>query len=280
MSPDAADRRLVTGTDTRRPAAPTRQIRSDDAMPSHRRHDVIVVGSRAAGAATALLLGRLGHDVVLIDRAVFPADTVSTHQIARPGVVLLHRWGLLDAVLATGAPAIRRVTFAGAGETVTRTVKHKAGVDLLVAPRRHVLDALLTDAAAQAGVDVRPGLTVTGVRRDGTGRAVGVHAQDRTGTTVDLASRFVVGADGLRSTVARSVGAGVIEDRGDQGAVQYAYFTGLPWNGIEFISARAPWPGSSRRTAKKRACGSEARPRTLTRRAAAPSPALTRSPHS
>jgi 2-polyprenyl-6-methoxyphenol hydroxylase-like FAD-dependent oxidoreductase len=84
------------------------------------RHDVVVVGARAAGAATALLLGRLGHDVVLVDRAVFPADTVSTHQIARPGVVQLHRWGLLEAVLASGAPAIRQVTFTAAGESVTR----------------------------------------------------------------------------------------------------------------------------------------------------------------
>ena len=68
-----------------------------------RRHDVVVVGARAAGAATALLLARQGHDVVLVDRAEFPADTVSTHQIARPGVALLNRWGLLTAVLALAA---------------------------------------------------------------------------------------------------------------------------------------------------------------------------------
>src|SRR4051812_20052806 len=89
---------------------------SDLAMSDlRRRHDVVVVGARAAGAATALLLGRQGHDVVLVDRAQFPADTVSTHQIARPGVTLLNRWGLLPAVLASGAPAIRRVTFTAAG---------------------------------------------------------------------------------------------------------------------------------------------------------------------
>ena len=85
-------------------------------MPVFRhRHDVVVVGARAAGAATALLLARLGHDVVVLDRAVFPADTLSTHQIARTGVVQLHRWGLLEAVLDSGAPAIREVTFATAG---------------------------------------------------------------------------------------------------------------------------------------------------------------------
>jgi 2-polyprenyl-6-methoxyphenol hydroxylase-like FAD-dependent oxidoreductase len=204
--------------------------------PRHR-HDVVVVGARAAGAATALLLGRLGHDVVLVDRAVFPADTVSTHQIARPGVVQLHRWGLLEAVLASGAPAIRQVTFTAAGESVTREVKHKAGVDLLVAPRRYILDTIVAKAAAQAGVHIRLGDAVTGVRLDDAGRAVGVYGRDRAGAPMQIDARFVVGADGLGSTVARSVGAEVIEHRGDAGAVQYAYFGGLRWHGIELIVA-------------------------------------------
>src|SRR4051794_19252298 len=134
------------------------------------RHDVIIVGARAAGGATALLLGRLGHDVVLVDRATFPADTLSTHQLARPGVVQLHRWGLLPAVLASGAPAIRQVSFTAAGESVTLAVKDKAGVDLLVAPRRYILDTLVAEAATRVGVHLRPGITVTGVQLDDTGR--------------------------------------------------------------------------------------------------------------
>jgi 2-polyprenyl-6-methoxyphenol hydroxylase-like FAD-dependent oxidoreductase len=198
-----------------------------------RRHDVVVVGARAAGAATALLLARQGHDVVLVDRAEFPADTVSTHQIARPGVALLNRWGLLPAVLASGAPAIRRVTFTADGEAVTRTVKPKAGVDLLVAPRRYVLDTIVAEAAVRAGARVRYGVVVTGVRLDDAGRAVGVYGQDHTGADVEIGARFVVGADGLGSRVARSVGAEVVEYRGDAGAVQYAYFAGVPWDGIE-----------------------------------------------
>jgi 2-polyprenyl-6-methoxyphenol hydroxylase-like FAD-dependent oxidoreductase len=56
------------------------------------RHDVVVVGGRVAGAATAMLLARLGRDVVVVDRASFPSDTVSTHAIARSGVVQLRRW--------------------------------------------------------------------------------------------------------------------------------------------------------------------------------------------
>jgi len=200
-------------------------------------HDVVVVGARAAGAATALLLARLGHDVVLVDRAIFPADTLSTHQIARPGVVALHRWGLLPAILASGTPAIRQVTFTADGESVTRTVKHKAGVDLLVAPRRHILDTIVAEAAAGNGVDVRMGVMVTHINLDDAGRASGVGGHDRTGSPVRIDARFVVGADGLGSKVARAVGAGIVEDRGDDGAVQYAYYDDLEWHGIELIAA-------------------------------------------
>jgi flavin-dependent dehydrogenase len=200
------------------------------------RHDVVIVGARAAGAATALLLARLGHDVVVVDRADVPSDTISTHQIARTGVVALRRWGLLDTVLASGAPAIRRVNFRTGDESITRTVKDKSGVDCLVAPRRYVMDTLLVEAAAQAGAWVRTGFTVAGVRLDDAGRAVGVEGYDRYGREVAIPARYVIGADGLNSRVAKSVGAELIEDRGAIGGCQYAYFDGLEWPEIEFIS--------------------------------------------
>jgi flavin-dependent dehydrogenase len=201
------------------------------------------VGARAAGAATALLLARLGHDVVLVDRATFPADTISTHQLARAGVVQLHRWGLLGAVLASGAPAIRRVTFTAANESKARAIKEKAGVDLLIAPRRYVLDTILAEAAAAAGVDVRFGVTITDVRQDSTGRTIGVDGNDATGAALEIHARVVVGADGLRSRVARAVRAEVIENRGDGGAAQYAYFGGVAWDGIELIAAERALTG-------------------------------------
>jgi 2-polyprenyl-6-methoxyphenol hydroxylase-like FAD-dependent oxidoreductase len=204
---------------------------------SRRRHDVVVVGARAAGAATALLLAKLGHDVVLVDRAEFPSDTVSTHQIARTGVVALQRLGLLEAVLASGAPAIRQVTFSAAGESITRAIKLKSGVDFLVAPRRYLLDTLVAEAAAHAGVDVRMGVVVAGACLDDFGRATGVYGYDRTGDQIEIEARFVVGADGLGSRVARSVGAEVIEDRDEGSAAQYAYFDGPPWQAIELIAA-------------------------------------------
>jgi flavin-dependent dehydrogenase len=209
----------------------------------HSHHDVVVVGARAAGAATALLLARMGHDVVVLDRAQFPSDTLSTHGIARSGVVQLARWGLLDDVLARGAPAIRQITFHSGGESMTRRVKDHAGVDHLVAPRRHVLDPIVADAAAAAGADVRFGVAVTGVRQREDGRAMGVCARDITGAPIELSARFVVGADGLRSRVARSVGASVTVARHADGAAHYAYYAGPAWRGIEFFVAEGSLAG-------------------------------------
>ncbi|MBX6752138.1 MAG: FAD-dependent monooxygenase [Micromonosporaceae bacterium] len=213
-------------------------------------HDVIVVGARAAGAATALLLARLGHDVLVVDRTELPSDTISTHQLARTGVVALQRWGLLDEVIASGAPAIRQVTFHTIGDPghpprspVIRAIKDKSGVDCLVAPRRWVLDTLVARAAERAGATIRYGVTVNGVLRDSAGRVVGVRGHDERDQPVELRARFVVGADGLGSRIARSVGAPRIADRGAPGAALYAYYTGLPWPGIEFVTRTGSFAG-------------------------------------
>ena len=207
------------------------------------RHEVVVVGGRVAGSATAMLLARLGHDVVVVDQASFPSDTVSTHSIARSGVVQLRRWGLLDDVLATGPPAIRRVTFNAAGQSTTRTIKDKAGVAFLVAPRRYVLDTLLAAAAEHAGAEVRTGITVTGLQRDGGGRVMGVDGHDRAGTRIQIGARHVIGADGLRSRVAGLVDASINKAGRAGGAAQYAYYTGIPWSGIEFFVAERSFAG-------------------------------------
>jgi flavin-dependent dehydrogenase len=196
-------------------------------------YDVIVVGARCAGAATARLLAGRGHDVLVVDRADFPSDTLSTHAIARSGVVQLKRWGLLDDVLASGAPAIREIILHVDGERIERTIKHHAGVDLQVAPRRHILDRILVDAAINAGAEVRTGVRVQGVSRTEHGRITGIHGQ-HDGRAVELRARFIVGADGLRSRIAREVGALTLDVRPAVGSTHYAYYTGLAWSASEY----------------------------------------------
>ncbi len=196
--------------------------------------DVVVVGARCAGAATAMLLGRLGYRVTVVERGRIPSDTLSTHGLARGGVVQLARWGLLDQVLASGAPALRQVVFRTGDVEEIRTVKPRAGVDHLVAPRRYILDSILTDAATAARATIHTGLTATGVLHTDDGRVRGVRARRTDGTSVRLPAKVVVGADGVRSRVAGLVGSTVRERHPVDSAAFYAYVGGLPSHRLEF----------------------------------------------
>jgi flavin-dependent dehydrogenase len=199
------------------------------------RPDVIVVGGRVAGAATAMLLAREGARVVLLDRGRPGSDTVSTHALMRAGVMQLSRWGVLGTVVASGAPPVRRTLFHYAdGETVQVSIRPSGGVDALYAPRRTVLDAILVDAAAAAGVEVHHGTAVTGLLRDGDGRVHGVRAVGAAGRRVVLRAPVTIGADGIRSVVAEQADAPVVRRGSHAGAVLYRYLTDLPAAGYEW----------------------------------------------
>src|SRR4051794_36175074 len=170
--------------------------------------DVVVVGARVAGASTALLLARAGLRVALVDRSACGSDTPSTHAFMRAGVLQLSRWGLLDRVVAAGTPPVHSTVFHHAGGPTTRvSVRRSPGVDALYAPRRTVLDRLLVEAAAEAGVDVSFSTSVTGLEHDPTGRVAGVRVRRSGRPARTLRARVVVGADGVGSTVAGAVAA-------------------------------------------------------------------------
>src|SRR4029079_15824258 len=105
-------------------------------------YDVIIVGARCAGAPTAMLLARQGHRVLLVDHATFPSDTVSTHVIHAPGVAALHRWGLLDSVIASGAPPVDSYSFDFGPITISGTPLPCDGFTTAYAPRRTILDKI------------------------------------------------------------------------------------------------------------------------------------------
>src|SRR6476469_10182151 len=129
-------------------------------------YDVIIVGARVAGASTAMLLARCGLKVLAVDRATFPSDTLSTHQVQLPGIVRLARWGLLDRVVAAGTPATRRVRFDAGVAVLDGHYPMVDGMDAMYSPRRTVLDKILVDAAREAGAEVREGYTVDEVVMD------------------------------------------------------------------------------------------------------------------
>ena len=198
-------------------------------------HDVIIVGARCAGAATAMLLARHGLRVLVLDRSRYGSDTISTHALMRGGVVQLQRWGLLDRVVAVGTPPVTKVVFHYPDETATVSLKPAAGVDALYAPRRNILDPLLVDAAAEAGADMLFGVHVIRLIRDG-GRVSGVVGRDRHGRRTVATAPLTIGADGIRSFVAAEVGAPVIRTATRPGsAFLYGYWDELPVDGYEWL---------------------------------------------
>ena len=203
-------------------------------QPLARRYDAVVVGARVAGAATAMLLARSGLHVLLVDRSEYGADTLSTHALMRAGVLQLHRWGVLPSVMGSGTPPVTLTTFHYADETVAVPIEPRHGVDRLFAPRRTVLDRLLVDAAMSDGVQVRYGMRLTDIVRTARDRVTGIVALDRSGLPHTVEADVVIGADGLRSAVARLVGAEAYRlGRHASGSV-YGYWSGLDVDGYHW----------------------------------------------
>jgi len=198
------------------------------------RYDVVVVGARCAGAATAMLAARQGLRVLVLDKTTQGSDTLSTHALMRPAVAQLQRWGVLDRIVEAATPAITTTTFHYGESSVPIAIKPDAGVDALYAPRRTLLDSLLVDAARAAGVEFRFGVTVTGVHRDGRGRVRGVTGRTHDGRKVEVGGDVTIGADGMRSRLARLLSAPTTHAAGHTTATIYSYIGGIEAQGYEW----------------------------------------------
>ncbi|WP_069163322.1 NAD(P)/FAD-dependent oxidoreductase [Nocardia altamirensis] len=199
-------------------------------------YDVIVVGARCAGAPAAMLLARKGYRVLLLERARFPADTVSTLYIHQPGVALLDRWGLREPLAATGCPPINSALHQVGDIRIEGWGLPVAGIDVAYAPRRTVLDPLLADAAASAGATFRDGCSVSGLVTE-HGRVAGVRlGRDATVVRAPL----VVGADGMRSLVAAAACAPTVLEQPRKTCIYYGFWAGVPAR-FEAYGAAGRW---------------------------------------
>jgi 2-polyprenyl-6-methoxyphenol hydroxylase-like FAD-dependent oxidoreductase len=199
------------------------------------RYDVVIAGARCAGAATALLLARSGLRVLVVDPLRYGSDTLSTHALMRGAVLQLHRWGLLDAVRSSGAPPVRTTTFHYGDDVVEVNIKPRDGVDALYAPRRTVLDPVLVDAAREAGAEFAYGASVTDLVRDGDGRVRGATIAEGDGEASDVSADLVIGADGMRSRVARILGAQAEYETPHAACSIYGYWPGVPLRGYHWF---------------------------------------------
>ena len=190
-------------------------------------YDVIVVGARVAGAATAMLLARAGMRVLAVDRQAHGSDTLSTHALMRPAVMQLARWGLLDRLIGSGTPLITTTTFHYEGHEVPVAIRPEPGIPGLIAPRRTLLDRTIVHAAREAGATVVHDVSVRGLIVDGRGRTRAVAIRDQHGLERTVSALHVVGADGLGSTVAREVHAQVMV-RGRASVAHIYGYTAVP----------------------------------------------------
>ena len=201
-------------------------------------YDVVIVGARCAGAATAMLLAASGLRVLVLDKSRLGTDTVSTHALMRPAVLLLRRWGITERLDEEGTPCIRKTSFTYADEhgrsTVAVDIKPRRGVDALYAPRRTVLDRALVEAAGEVGADVRHGVQMLDLIRDRRGKVCGVVLRDESGQRREVRADLVIGADGRRSNVARLVGSTPYVWGRHATASTFGYFDNLPVDGNQW----------------------------------------------
>lgn len=195
-------------------------------------YDAIVVGARCAGSPTAMLLARKGYKVLLVDRTTFPSDSMRNHFIQHEGAVQLHSWGLLDQILASGCPAIREQTLDLGDFPLTAPFPTTGDVEGTCAPRRFILDKILVDAAAAAGVEVREGFSVSDIIFE-DGRVVGIRGKSKGGATVSERARIVIGADGQHSLVARAAEAPSYNEVPALTCAYYSYWSNVPSGSLE-----------------------------------------------
>src|SRR6476660_662644 len=189
----------------------------------------------------AMYLARQGYRGLLVDRAEFPSDTVSTHVVQAPAIAALHRWGLLPEVVASGAPPINTYSFDFGPLQITGKPQPVDGFSAAYAPRRTVLDKILVDAAVRAGVELRERFSVDGYLVE-DGAVVGVRGHEYNGAAVVERAHVVIGADGRDSELARTVHAKAYAEKPRAQWAYYTYFRDLPVDGFEiYIRPNRGW---------------------------------------
>ena len=226
-----------------------------------------------------MLLARAGLRVLVVDRSRYGADTLSTHALMRGGVLQLHRWGLLDRIVAAGTPPVRRTTFRYGDEEVVITIKP-------VARRRRAVRAAAHRARPDPRRRRRCGRRRGPLRRHRHRPALaiataGSRASTAATTPADRSPstpRSSSAPTALRSTVAGRVGAPIERAGTGASAVVYGYWAGLEHRRLRVdlppgrLRRRHPdqrrrWPASSpRRTPARIGRGGRRRPRACSPR--------------
>lgn len=199
--------------------------------PSSRAFDVLIVGGRVAGASLAIRLGRAGKRVLLVDRATFPSTpTVPSCPIVHTGAMeLLDELGVAETAYVDPSAKFDRVVLGFDGKFMSEArLPETTGRRYVAGVNRATFDnAIWERVGAFPSVQRRTGFTFEDVVKDARGRVIGISGSDADGSQRVLHARWVVGADGRYSAVARKVGAKVTEDFDKLATAYYAEWVGL-----------------------------------------------------
>ncbi|MHB8382418.1 MAG: NAD(P)/FAD-dependent oxidoreductase [Candidatus Binataceae bacterium] len=163
--------------------------------------DAIIVGARVAGSAVAIALARRGLKILLVDKAVFPSDTLSTHIVLAGGVRVLARMNALEHLERAGARRYERMRTLGPS--------YDYAVDLTAEDEdlrgfcfgRMPMDAAMLALARDSGASVLERFRLTDLVIE-DGAVAGIRGEDESGAH-EFHAALVIGADGMRSTVAK-----------------------------------------------------------------------------
>jgi len=189
-------------------------------------YDVIIIGARIAGSVLASHLGDRGHHVLLLDRNTFPRDTLSTHFFRAPAIRVFDALGVLGEVEAN-APRLT-VDYNVVGDIVfPEPVDEPEDFPYYLCVRRITLDHILVRRSKRTeGVEMREGAVATDLLWE-DGFCKGVKWREK-GRRDEATARAVIGADGVRSTIARQVEPEVEDERPVERAMYYAYYRNIP----------------------------------------------------
>jgi menaquinone-9 beta-reductase len=170
--------------------------------------DVCVVGAGPAGSATAWLLARAGADVLVLDRARFPRDKPCAEYLSPEASRMLAAMGVLGEIeqhsRRLSGMKVRSPDGSWLHGTFSGARPFRGFRDQGLAVRRTVLDNILVEAAVEAGARVVQGVRVQQLLSSNA-TVTGVAASGPEGE-LRVQSKFVIGADGLRSVVAKRLG--------------------------------------------------------------------------
>ena len=166
--------------------------------------DVLVVGGGPAGAAAAIRAVGAGLSVVVCDKASFPRDKTCGDGLTTSALRLLERLGL-DPAAVDGWEPVAGVALRSPSGRVVELAFPEDGLFAAVAPRR-TLDAALLAVAGKAGAEVRQGAALQALHVTGGGVDADVAAGGVSSDGKRIRARYVIGADGMYSTVRRLTG--------------------------------------------------------------------------